>query len=184
MTAHNLEREVLSGLTTEQRAPAPALGGVATPNSEYAQTVVADGEKLEKTGSLSSRGQADHDHDVDALSGKGKLEGGDAVGAQAQADADAGILTGAKLYLVFLALMLAVFVSTNASIWRRRSVLTCSDVCARPIDRRDSHPSHCLGLSVVHYGRLDVSLVSHCFIHGHTDDRSITAYFREFVEPT
>lgn len=84
--------------------------------SEYAPTVVADNDKLEKTLSRSSKGaNAQTDHEQDALSQKHEADPTDAAAAQAQRDADSGILTGAKLYLVFLALMLAVFVSTGPS---------------------------------------------------------------------
>lgn len=154
MTAPTIEREIAA-----DRAPALAptsvtRPGVSTPMSEYAPTVVADGDKLEKTGSRSSKGgNAGADHD--GLGEKREVDPLEAAAAQAQRDAESGILTGPKLYLVFFSLMLAVFVSRLSA--DTGHVADHPDVCARPVYRRDRDPRHRVRLPVLHPGRMDVS---------------------------
>ena len=112
MAAQEFERDVLGGLTAEQRTPGPTLANT-TNSSEYAPTVVADhdhtGHPIDKTATRSSKIN-------DGMSEKGVIhDGEDPAAAMAREDAEAGILTGAKLYLVFISLMLSVFVSTSFS---------------------------------------------------------------------
>lgn len=114
MAVQEFERDVLGGLQAEQRAPGPTLATTSN-SSEYAPTVVADTEHhpVEKTATRSSKV---HEHEHDGISEKGVANGNDggdedAAVTQAREDAEAGILTGAKLYLVFVSLMLSVFVS-------------------------------------------------------------------------
>lgn len=154
MTIQSLERDIVGGLEAEQRAPAPGLAlplnehtgnGVATPMSEYASTVVDRQNTLEKTGSA-------HSHDHDAKSDKAPAD--TSAEDQAQADAASGILTGIKLYLVFLSLMLAVFVSCSCRLLVP-ALNSALDVCARPVDCRYRHPRYCFRLSSIRQGRLD-----------------------------
>lgn len=114
MAVQEFERDVLGGLAAEQRAPGPTLATTSS-SSEYAPTVVGPDDHhhpVEKTATRSSKVNG---HEHDGISEKGVThdgqEGEDHAAMQAREDAEAGILTGAKLYLVFISLMLSVFVS-------------------------------------------------------------------------
>jgi hypothetical protein len=99
MTTHDIVQEVEGGLMAEQRVTSqPPLGHV-TPLSE-AQTITGDDHDnhLEKTHTHSSKhtdivGEKDGQH----------VEGSEPID-------ESGLLSGARLYLVFLSLMLAVLV--------------------------------------------------------------------------
>lgn len=113
MAVQEFERDLLGGLAAEQRAPGPTLATTSS-SSEYAPTVVGPDDHhhtVEKTATRSSK-LGEHD----GTSEKGVANDGqeeDHAAIQAREDAEAGILTGAKLYLVFISLMLSVFVSPN-----------------------------------------------------------------------
>jgi len=100
MTAHDVVQEVESGLMAEQRVPTllPA-DHIQSHSSE--PTLNNDHHPLEKTTTHSTHAQTDiaeekSDKDIDAIP-----------------EEDSGLLSGARLYLVFLSLMLAVLVSPS-----------------------------------------------------------------------
>jgi hypothetical protein len=97
MAAHELVKEVEGGLMAEQRAPAPASTDTA---KTFSNAPTLTENHLEKTATHSSHAQTDiagekTEKDVDA----------------ATPEDDSGLLSGARLYMVFLSLMLAVLVS-------------------------------------------------------------------------
>jgi hypothetical protein len=93
MAAHELVKEVEGGLMAEQRAP--ALASVDNTNS-FSNAPTLTENHLEKTATHSSHAQTEkNEKDVDA----------------ATPEDDSGLLSGARLYMVFLSLMLAVLVS-------------------------------------------------------------------------
>lgn len=173
MVAQEVERDILGGLTAEQRAPGRALANTSN-SSEYAPTVFDD-HPVEKTAT-----RASNVNGADGLSEKGVHEDEDPAAVRAREEAEAGILTGAKLYLVFISLMLSVFVSPTPlpNLHDVEYITDTLDVCAGPIDRCDSHPGHCFRFSVIHPSRLDVSIFhSWPCITSRADLSSITAYF-------
>lgn len=98
MAAHELVKEVEGGLMTEQRAP--ALASTDNTNSFSNAPTLTEHHHLEKTATHSSHAQTDiagekGEKDVDA----------------ATPEDDSGLLSGARLYMVFLSLMLAVLAS-------------------------------------------------------------------------
>jgi hypothetical protein len=109
MAVQEFERDVLGGLTSEQRAPGPTLANTTT-SSDYAPTVVETDHPVERTPTRLSKS---HDHDGLSEKGLHPHDEEDHAAAQAREDAEAGILTGVKLYLVFISLMLSVFVSLH-----------------------------------------------------------------------
>jgi hypothetical protein len=98
MTAHEIVQDIEGGLMAEQRAPAHTQLGHVTPLSD-AQTITGDDHpQLEKT----------HTHSTTAAGEKGEqpIEGSEPLD-------ESGLLSGARLYLVFLSLMLAVLVGSS-----------------------------------------------------------------------
>jgi hypothetical protein len=102
MTAHDIIKEVESGLMAEERAPALLTGNTGHSLSNE-PTLNNDDHHLEKTTTRSTHAQTD-------IAGEKSEKDVDAI-----IDEDSGLLSGARLYLVFLSLMLAVLVSTLPS---------------------------------------------------------------------
>lgn len=127
MTAHELAREVESGLMAEQRVP-NLLPADNVNISSTAPTLNNDDHHLEKSTTHSSHAQTE----IAGEKGEKDVDG-------AIPDEDSGLLSGARLYLVFMSLMLAVLVSS--SVWY--CILT-SDVRVGSVNCRDRHPSPCL----------------------------------------
>jgi hypothetical protein len=98
MTAHDIIQEVESGLMAEERAPALLTGN--TGHSLSNEPTLNNDDHLEKTTTRSTHAQTD-------IAGEKSEKDVDAI-----IDEDSGLLSGARLYLVFLSLMLAVLVST------------------------------------------------------------------------
>lgn len=98
MATHELVKEVEGGLMAEQRVP--ALASTDNTNSFSNAPTLTENHHLEKTATHSSHAQTDiagekGEKDVDA----------------ATPEDDSGLLSGARLYMVFLSLMLAVLAS-------------------------------------------------------------------------
>ena len=125
MTAHEILKEVESGLMAEERAPALLTGGTVTSLSNE-PTLNNDDHPLEKTTTRSTHAQTD-------IAGEKSEKDVDAI-----VDEDSGLLSGARLYLVFLSLMLAVLVSPSSS---NQQELTSR--CSRWISRLSRLPSQC-----------------------------------------
>lgn len=102
MTAHEILKEVESGLMAEERAPALLTGDTVTSLSNE-PTLNNDDHHLEKTTTRSTHAQTD-------IAGEKSEKDVDAI-----VDEDSGLLSGARLYLVFLSLMLAVLVTILSS---------------------------------------------------------------------
>jgi len=98
MAAHELVKEVEGGLMAEQRVP--ALASTDNTNSFSNAPTLTENHHLEKTATHSSHAKTD-------IAG----EKGEKDVAAANPEDDSGLLSGARLYMVFLSLMLAVLVS-------------------------------------------------------------------------
>lgn len=98
MAAHGIIKEVESGLMAEERAPALLTGNTVNSLSNQ-PTLNNDDHHLEKTTTRSTHAQTE-------IAGEKSEKDVDAI-----VEEDTGLLSGARLYLVFLSLMLAVLVS-------------------------------------------------------------------------
>jgi hypothetical protein len=104
MAAHELAREVEGGLMAEQRAP--ALLPADNVNSLSNEPTLNNG----------------HDHHLEKTTTRSTHAQTDIAGEKSEKDVDgtvpeeeSGLLSGARLYLVFLSLMLAVLVRPSCS---------------------------------------------------------------------
>jgi len=113
MAAHELVKEVEGGLMAEQRVPALAStdNTISTSNAP----TLAENHHLEKTATHSSHAQTD-------IAG----EKGEKDVDPATPEDDSGLLSGARLYLVFLSLMLAVLVSLACLLYPPVLTTRCS----------------------------------------------------------
>jgi len=109
MAAHHIVQEVESGLMAEQRAPT-LLPADNVNSLSSAPTLNNDQHNLEKITTHSTHAHTDivgekNEKDVDGTS----------------PEEDSGLLSGARLYLVFLSLMLAVLARTFLQLHTSRS---------------------------------------------------------------
>jgi len=105
MATQELVKEVEGGLMAEQRVP--ALASTDNTNSFSNAPTLTENHHLEKTATHSSHAKTDiagekGEKDVDA----------------ATPEDDSGLLSGARLYMVFLSLMLAVLASLTGLLLR------------------------------------------------------------------
>jgi hypothetical protein len=126
MTAHDILQEVESGLMAEERAPALLTGGTVTSLSNE-PTLNNDDHHLEKTTTRSTHAKTD-------IAGEKSEKDVDAI-----IDEDSGLLSGARLYLVFLSLMLAVLVSPPSISYYTKLMIRC----LRWINLLSRLPSQC-----------------------------------------
>jgi len=123
MTAHDIIKEVESGLMAEERAPALMTGDTVHSLSNE-PTLNNDDHHLEKTTTRSTHAQTD-------IAGEKSEKDVDAI-----VEEDSGLLSGARLYLVFLSLMLAVLVSPSRPHYQE-----LTSRCSRWISRLSRLPS-------------------------------------------